>query len=178
MKSVIVCESRIGDTPRMLAATPAPSAPTPPSPTPPAPAMLGVRSAAAISAVAAARWLPGPTRAQPVRLYSILTRVEGYGGAPAVVDATGTHSYAAVSSSAQKLAGRLVAACGAAKGAASATVAADGRQHRIAFACPRDRSWVEAMWATWYAGGIAVPLAESYPTEEVKYVLQDAGEWG
>jgi hypothetical protein len=37
---------------------------------------------------------------------------------------------------------------------------------------------VEAMWATWYAGGIAVPLAESYPTEEVKYVLQDAGEWG
>ncbi|CAI5467993.1 unnamed protein product [Closterium sp. Yama58-4] len=31
------------------------------------------------------------------------------------------------------------------------------------------------MWAAWAAGGVAVPLCESYPPEELLYVLRDSG---
>ncbi|CAI7858327.1 unnamed protein product, partial [Closterium sp. NIES-53] len=35
--------------------------------------------------------------------------------------------------------------------------------------------YVAAMWAAWAAGGVAVPLCESYPPEELLYVLKDSG---
>jgi malonyl-CoA/methylmalonyl-CoA synthetase len=35
--------------------------------------------------------------------------------------------------------------------------------------------YVAATWATWLAGGIAVPLAVSHPPHELEYVMRDAG---
>ncbi|KAF6260638.1 hypothetical protein COO60DRAFT_1684228 [Scenedesmus sp. NREL 46B-D3] len=35
--------------------------------------------------------------------------------------------------------------------------------------------YVAATWATWMAGGVAVPLAVSHPPQELEYVIRDAG---
>jgi acyl-CoA synthetase (AMP-forming)/AMP-acid ligase II len=35
--------------------------------------------------------------------------------------------------------------------------------------------YVAATWATWMAGGVAVPLAVSHPPHELDYVIRDAG---
>ena len=35
--------------------------------------------------------------------------------------------------------------------------------------------YVVTQWATWMAGGVAVPLAVSHPVPEIRYVLEDAG---
>lgn len=48
-------------------------------------------------------------------------------------------------------------------------------QPRIAYACPRDASYVVSKTATWLSNGIGVPLAESYPAEEIRYALTDSG---
>ncbi len=42
------------------------------------------------------------------------------------------------------------------------------------FAAP-GHQYVASTWATWMAGGVAVPLAVSHPPAELEYVLQDAG---
>jgi acyl-CoA synthetase (AMP-forming)/AMP-acid ligase II len=35
--------------------------------------------------------------------------------------------------------------------------------------------YAAATWATWMAGGVAVPLAVSHPPHELDYVIRDAG---
>ncbi|XP_063441220.1 malonate--CoA ligase ACSF3, mitochondrial-like isoform X1 [Mytilus trossulus] len=44
----------------------------------------------------------------------------------------------------------------------------------VAFLCNNDVSYVVAQWATWMAGGVAVPLCKSHPQNELEYVIQDA----
>ncbi|CAI5490664.1 unnamed protein product [Closterium sp. Naga37s-1] len=46
---------------------------------------------------------------------------------------------------------------------------------RIAIFGRPGTDYVAAMWAAWAAGGVAVPLCESYPPEELLYVLKDSG---
>lgn len=45
---------------------------------------------------------------------------------------------------------------------------------RIAFLCENDVSYVIAQWATWMAGGVAVPLCTTHPKSELEYVIQNS----
>ena len=64
---------------------------------------------------------------------------------------------------------------------ASARVAAallagrdDLAEDRVAFLAPSSFPYVATQWGVWRAGGIAVPLAVSYPPLELEYVIRDA----
>ncbi len=50
----------------------------------------------------------------------------------------------------------------------------DLAEARVAFLVPPGAAWVATQWATWRAGGIAVPLALSHPPAELAYVVDDA----
>lgn len=54
-----------------------------------------------------------------------------------------------------------------------AATGADGP--RIGVYAEPGPGYVAATWASWMAGGIAVPLAVSHPPEELQYVMEDAG---
>jgi malonyl-CoA/methylmalonyl-CoA synthetase len=92
----------------------------------------------------------------------IVHSVLAFGETPAVHDATGTYSYAALHSRATALARVLL----------------DGRRDldeaRVGVLVAPGASWVIAMWAVWAAGGIAVPLSPLHPPAEWLYVLADA----
>ena len=64
---------------------------------------------------------------------------------------------------------------------ASARVAAalldgreDLRQARVCFHIPPGFAHLAVQWGIWRAGGVAVPLAISYPQPELEYVIRDA----
>jgi len=64
---------------------------------------------------------------------------------------------------------------------ASARVAAgllkgrDGlAEERVAFLAPRGFTYVALQWGIWRAGGVAVPLCELHPAEEMAYVISDS----
>jgi len=40
---------------------------------------------------------------------------------------------------------------------------------------PRDHGYVDAQWAIWRAGGVAVPLSDLYPRPELEHVIADCG---
>ena len=50
----------------------------------------------------------------------------------------------------------------------------DLAEARVAFLVPPGFDHVVTQWATWRAGGIAVPLATSHPPPELQYVIRDS----
>eukprot|EP00455_Lapot_gusevi_P054520 TRINITY_DN8757_c0_g1_i1.p1 TRINITY_DN8757_c0_g1~~TRINITY_DN8757_c0_g1_i1.p1 ORF type:complete len:528 (-),score=41.34 TRINITY_DN8757_c0_g1_i1:110-1693(-) len=50
----------------------------------------------------------------------------------------------------------------------------DLSEKRVAFLCPATYEYVVAQWATWQAGGLAVPLCVTHPTPELEYYIQDS----
>jgi malonyl-CoA/methylmalonyl-CoA synthetase len=52
--------------------------------------------------------------------------------------------------------------------------AEDLREQRVAFLTPPGFEYAACQWGIWRAGGIAVPLAVSYPRPELEYVIQDS----
>jgi malonyl-CoA/methylmalonyl-CoA synthetase len=50
----------------------------------------------------------------------------------------------------------------------------DLAEARVAFLAPSGAHYVATQWGIWGAGGIAVPLATSYPPAELEYVIGDA----
>ena len=75
-------------------------------------------------------------------------------------------SYAHLLEASEKLAGQLSPVLPATRGV-------DGP--RIGVYAEPGAGCVAATWASWMAGGIAVPLAVSHPPQELQYVLEDAG---
>ena len=80
----------------------------------------------------------------------------------AVVDAAGNHTYQQLLDASARVASRLL----------------DGRpdleEARIAFFVSPGFQHVAIQWGIWRAGGIAVPLALTYPPAELEYVIRDA----
>ena len=52
---------------------------------------------------------------------------------------------------------------------------ADLAEARVAFLVPPGLRYAAILWGTWAAGGIAVPLATSFPAPELEYVIGNAG---
>jgi malonyl-CoA/methylmalonyl-CoA synthetase len=85
-----------------------------------------------------------------------------FGDRPAIHDAGGSITYAALHARACRVAGALLAN------------ADDLHETRIAVLVTPGAAWVAAMWGVWAAGGIAVPLSPQHPAAEWAYALDDA----
>jgi malonyl-CoA/methylmalonyl-CoA synthetase len=80
----------------------------------------------------------------------------------AIVDAAGTHTYQRLLDASGRVASCLLAE------------RSDLEEAPIAFFIPPGFEHVAVQWGIWRAGGIAVPLALSYPPAELDYVIRDA----
>ncbi|KAJ6015206.1 hypothetical protein N7540_009797 [Penicillium herquei] len=54
------------------------------------------------------------------------------------------------------------------------TTTGDLEERRIAFLVPNGYDYVVTQWATWAAGGVAVPLCTSHPVKELLYTIGDS----
>src|SRR3954463_2553603 len=81
----------------------------------------------------------------------------------AIVAADGVFSYVDLAGTAERVAAGLLDG------------RADLREARVAFLVPPSFAHVAISRGIWLAGGVAVPLAVSYPPAELEYVIQDAG---
>ncbi len=95
---------------------------------------------------------------------SFFTRAVAHAGRPAVVDDRGSFTYRDLLDASE----RVAAALGTNRGH-------DLDGARIAILMPPGFRFIAALWGTWRAGGIAVPLALSHPPAELAYVLEDCG---
>ncbi|MHB1330298.1 MAG: AMP-binding protein, partial [Gemmatimonadales bacterium] len=91
----------------------------------------------------------------------LFERAARFGPRTAVIDATGTHSYAALRARTDAVAAGLLER-GVRPG------------DRVAYLIDPGFDHVAVQWGIWRAGAIAVPLATSHPERELAHVLDDA----
>jgi malonyl-CoA/methylmalonyl-CoA synthetase len=94
---------------------------------------------------------------------SLAARIAEHGNRPAIVDAERVFAYADLNAASARVASALLA----------------GRpglnEGRVAFLIPPSFAYAATLLGIWRAGGVAVPLAVSYPPAELEYVIRDAG---
>jgi malonyl-CoA/methylmalonyl-CoA synthetase len=93
----------------------------------------------------------------------LVARASGHRPRPAILDATGSHTYAELLDASARVAAALLGARD------------DLAEERVAFFVAPGFDHVAVQWGVWRGGGIAVPLAISHPPPELAYVIQDAG---
>jgi malonyl-CoA/methylmalonyl-CoA synthetase len=93
----------------------------------------------------------------------LIERAVDFGTRTAIIDPTGTYSYADLLEASRRVAARLLDG------------GEDLREARIAFLVTPGFAYVATQWGIWRAGGIAVPLGLAHPTPELEYVLDDTG---
>jgi malonyl-CoA/methylmalonyl-CoA synthetase len=81
----------------------------------------------------------------------------------AIIAADGTFTYDQLDEASKRVAGALLADN------------ADLNQTRVAFFVPPTFAYAAVQRGIWRAGGVAVPLAISYPPAELDYVIRDSG---
>ena len=91
----------------------------------------------------------------------IVSRIKEFATHAAVVDSTGSHTYAALLDRAKA----IVIAMGV----------RDLREARVAFLAEPGADFVATLLGIWMAGGVAVPLCRDHPTPEISHVLEDSG---
>nr|XP_045612901.1 malonate--CoA ligase ACSF3, mitochondrial-like isoform X1 [Procambarus clarkii]XP_045612903.1 malonate--CoA ligase ACSF3, mitochondrial-like isoform X1 [Procambarus clarkii] len=96
-------------------------------------------------------------------LLPIFRKAAQYKDAVAVTDQHGEHTYGHIHKLSGHLAWRIQDVLGKGSG-----------QHRVAFLCPSDVSYVITQWATWMAGHVAVPLYPKHPPSELEYFVRDS----
>jgi malonyl-CoA/methylmalonyl-CoA synthetase len=92
----------------------------------------------------------------------LVERAASYGTRTAITDAVGEHTYQELLDASARVASRLLGE------------RSDLDEARIAFFVAPGFEHVAVQWGIWRAGGIAVPLALSYPPAELDYVIRDA----
>lgn len=91
----------------------------------------------------------------------IVSRIREFATHAAIVDSTGSHTYAAL--------------LDRAKAIAIAMGARDLREARVAFLAEPGADFVATLLGIWMAGGVAVPLCRDHPTPEISHILEDSG---
>jgi malonyl-CoA/methylmalonyl-CoA synthetase len=81
----------------------------------------------------------------------------------AIIAADGTFTYDQLDDASRRVAGSLLADN------------ADLNQTRVAFLVPPTFAYAAVQRGIWRAGGVAVPLAVSYPPAELEYLIRDSG---
>ncbi|MEQ8784938.1 MAG: acyl-CoA synthetase [Pirellulaceae bacterium] len=93
----------------------------------------------------------------------LVARAAAHAERTAIVDPTGTYSYADLLEASQRVAETLL------------NGEQDLQERRVAFLVTPGFPYVAAQWGVWRAGGVAVPLGLAHPTPELEYVLDDTG---
>jgi malonyl-CoA/methylmalonyl-CoA synthetase len=92
----------------------------------------------------------------------LVARAAAHRSRIALTDAAGSYSYGALLEASGRVASHLLQG------------RADLEEARVAYFLAPGFDHVAVQWGIWGAGGIAVPLALSYPPAELDYVLRDA----
>ena len=96
-------------------------------------------------------------------MFELLTgRAASYGKRTAIVDGNGEHTYKELVEVSAQVASALL------KGGS------DLQGARVAFRITPGFDWVAALFGTWRAGGVAVPLPLNAPASELKYFLEQS----
>jgi acyl-CoA synthetase (AMP-forming)/AMP-acid ligase II len=103
---------------------------------------------------------------------NILNRFQLHNSRIAVTDRYGTFTFSQLNLLASELAGNLKAQL---RTADKTKRKPFSPQPCVAYFCPRDHTYVAAQWASWRAGAIGVPLAENYPVDDLRFILEDSG---
>lgn len=90
----------------------------------------------------------------------LIARADNWAERVAIADIDGHHTYADLTETSKRGAGRLLAGRD------------DLEEARIAFMIEPSYQYVVAQWSVWRAGGIAVPLCLTHPAPELDYVLE------
>lgn len=93
-----------------------------------------------------------------------IARCQEFNNQIAITDTQGSVTYSMLWQEAQKVASFLL----------HYFQAKHLQERRIAFLYQPSHRYVAVQWGVWLSGGVAVPLAVSYPRYEIDYVLEDA----
>ena len=94
---------------------------------------------------------------------TLIERAKKHSDRVAIMDACGAHTYGELLESSSWVADALLVGM------------QDMLGERVAFLSSPDFNYVAMQWGIWRSGGIAVPLAVSYPRPELEYVIRDSG---
>ena len=89
-------------------------------------------------------------------------RAQKYAQRLAIVDASGSHSYAELLDASDRIANALLAG------------RSDLQEERVAFRITPGFSWVATQWGIWRAGGIAVPMPLDGTATELEYYVDNS----
>ncbi|MCB2190473.1 MAG: acyl-CoA synthetase [Deltaproteobacteria bacterium] len=92
----------------------------------------------------------------------IFKRAETFGARTAISTSQGDYTYGDLLDASGRIAAGLLQG------------RSDLDQERVCFLAPRGFSWTALQWGIWRAGGIAVPLSELHPQQEMEYVVRDS----
>ncbi|KAI8925306.1 hypothetical protein BC831DRAFT_461507 [Entophlyctis helioformis] len=123
---------------------------------------------------ARSRWTSSSSSSStPVPALGLLQAAHSHAERTAITDAQGgRHSYGSVLQDSLVLRSLLLSQT---RSQPLANASADLCGRRVAFLMPRGRDYAVSLYATWAAGGIAVPLCTSHPPAEIEYTIQDSG---
>ncbi len=93
----------------------------------------------------------------------LMARAAGALELPAVVASEGTFTFGDLQAATERV------------GSALLDGTPDLAEARVAFLVPPGFRYAAILWGTWAAGGMAVPLATSFPAPELRYVIEDSG---
>ena len=91
----------------------------------------------------------------------LFERSANHQGSTAIIDSAGSFTYNQLMDASARVGSALLGG------------ASDLAERRIAFLTPPGFSYAATQWGIWRAGGVAVPLALSYPPPELEYVIDD-----
>ena len=91
----------------------------------------------------------------------LFERSANHKGSTAIIDSVGSFTYNQLMDASARVGSALLGG------------ASDLAERRIAFLTPPGFSYAATQWGIWRAGGVAVPLALSYPPPELEYVIDD-----
>lgn len=95
-------------------------------------------------------------------MITLIERSRQYAANTAIIDATGSYTYAQLLQDATVLAGNLLRKTGPAPGP-------------VLYLMPSGYGYVVAQWAIWLSGGIAVPVHTAHTASEIQYLIADTG---
>jgi malonyl-CoA/methylmalonyl-CoA synthetase len=93
---------------------------------------------------------------------ALVARARAHGDLVALVDRAGSCSYAELVAGAERLAAAMLAG------------GRDLGEARVLLLAPPTHAYVVGQWATWIAGGVAVPLTPAQPPSEWQYMAEDS----
>ena len=91
----------------------------------------------------------------------IISRTLHFADRIAAIDTSGQHTYSEILNLANSTANKLLGN------------KEDLNEERILFMVAPGHKYISTQWGIWIAGGIAVPIALSHPTEEINHIIQD-----